>query len=884
MAWYIVCCIALCVNQVCQAQLTVGAVEGSIEVVRGAVAGVPLDIQGPTGSAIQLKSDARGRYFAVVPYGVYTVRAISIDATCRVRVVPLQVSRCDLLSGKNRAVLSGRHPVPGAYNAAQQLLFLAPAAVTEPLDFAGLGNIRLPLISFEASSWTETGFRLNGMDVTDSYQPGRPVLLDDAAADEAVLHQSGPAVAIYLRGPERLWHGGLATEDTGSALTGDNLPAPPDRGLLQRSSVFHWFTRDTAQLSGPLSRWADLSLTGAGQWASQSAPLRSSGTPIGSRILLGNVQGAVRVSSRDRATALYSGSRLDLSNDGWPAAFEPILASRIMPTFYGVDGFENLRETDHLDVVQAGWTHQFNNDRTGVLEARYQYSTAHLNTAPTGAKSAPSSIDLLDPARPDAPLSNLAIRTRHEFEVAYQSGEVRFLHMTHRYAVGAGWEEAQPRNRFQIPFGTDLITVSGQPAFVVRFNAPANTRARVRSSASYAADIIRLAHGISLDLRLGVDHANGEVSGGPVSISWTNPSPRLGIAAPIPRLPRIILRGSYGRTYSRLAGRFLDFADPHSLGAVVYSADTGAPVQRFGGAYSDVVAGLKRPYADEFRLSADFHLPGRSAFSVTLARRDEKNRMAAINTGVPDTSYQPVPVMDPGGDFKPGTFDDQTLVLYKQDPSSLAQDHYTLSNPAGLRALTEAITAEASTRYGFMDFRASFTAEKSFGPTNPGNSAWVNDPGIVGALYSDPNTLIHAAGHPFIDRAFIGKFQAVAHLPQKFGGLELISMVNYLDGLPFARRLLVTGFPQGPFLVDATIRGSPEGGHRAEYVLNWNLRISRDWPVSFGQLRATADILNVLNNGNKIIENDLSGPQFNDRPALGVPPPRMLRLGLRWIF
>jgi outer membrane receptor protein involved in Fe transport len=90
--------------------------------------------------------------------------------------------------------------------------------------------------------------------------------------------------------------------------------------------------------------------------------------------------------------------------------------------------------------------------------------------------------------------------------------------------------------------------------------------------------------------------------------------------------------------------------------------------------------------------------------------------------------------------------------------------------------------------------------------------------------------------------------------------------------------------PQGPFLVDATIRGSPEGGTRAQHVLNWNLRASRDFDVGWGRLTLAADVLNVLNNGDKIVESDLSGPQFNERPAVAIPPPRTLRLSARWSF
>jgi hypothetical protein len=143
-------------------------------------------------------------------------------------------------------------------------------------------------------------------------------------------------------------------------------------------------------------------------------------------------------------------------------------------------------------------------------------------------------------------------------------------------------------------------------------------------------------------------------------------------------------------------------------------------------------------------------------------------------------------------------------------------------------------------------------AVKSFGPSNPGNAPVENDPGILGALYADPNTLVNATGRHVFDRAYVGKAQFTARLPKVLGRLEWSSVVNYMDGVVFGRRLLVTGMPQGPFLLNATVRGSPEGGHRAEYVLNWDMRVSRGFKLRKGSVAVATDFINVTNNGNRI--------------------------------
>jgi hypothetical protein len=845
---------------VCHAQVTLGRVEGTVADANGRAVRGRVDVRNASGASVVVETDAHGRYFVAVPYGAYVIYAVPAGGACVVRVLPLETARCDVKEGERATGESGGTPL-GAYSAAQDVLFQVPAAVTEPLNFEGVVAIRLPFVAGWAAEWTVAAFHLNGMDATDSYQSGRPVMLDDAAAADAVVSRDGFDVGVYLRWPGSEWHEGLATDDTGSVLAGDNLPRGPDRGAVQVADRLRWFTRDTAQVSGPITRWADIFATGTAQWASQTAPLRPDRTAIDSRELFGNVHGRVRF-GRDQIDALYSGSRIDLGSGGWPAGVEAIFASRMMPSFYGVSGFENLRETDHFDLVQAGWTHSFAG-KAGVVEARYQYSTAHLDTsAKTGG---PVGIDLLDPAPVQVPLSNLAIRTRHEFEGAY--------HWRH-FVFGGGWQEAQPRNRFHVP-AVESITAGGQLAYEVVFSAAPETRARIAAFHVSAADSIQLAHGVTVDAGFVVDGARA----GP--IAWTSPSPRIAVAAPAPGFSRLTFRGNYARTYGRLAGRYLDFGNPQSLSAQVYDATGGTLLQRFGGAFSGIAAGLKRPYADEFNLSAELALPAHSAFSVRLLRRDEKNRIAAVNTGLPASSYQPVRMVDPGPDGLAGTFDDQVMTVYAQSPATLGHDFYLLTNPAGLRELNEALIASAGTRIGLAEVHASFAAMKSFGPTNPGNSVWVNDPGVIGGLYSDPNSLINATGHPYMDRAFIGKFQAAVHAPF---GIQVGNIVNYFDGLPFARQLLITGLPQGPFLVNATLRGSPEGGNRAQYGLNWNVRVERSFEFRFGEITAIADVMNVLNNGNKIVESDLTGAQFNSRPALAIEPPRALRLGVRFGF
>jgi hypothetical protein len=302
---------------------------------------------------------------------------------------------------------------------------------------------------------------------------------------------------------------------------------------------------------------------------------------------------------------------------------------------------------------------------------------------------------------------------------------------------------------------------------------------------------------------------------------------------------------------------------------------------RFGGLYSSIAPSLRRPYADEFDAGAEIALPRRSFAAVNLFRRDDKNRIAAADIGIPPQAFTPVTILDPGPDGIPGSFDDQRVTVYQQNPATFGQDRYLLTNPAGLREMYAGVSAEVRTEWRGVSAGASLVAEKSWGPTNPGNAPYSNDPGVVGALLLDPNTAIHAAGRSYFDRAYVGKLHASYRIARL--GIELATVADYLDGLTFARELLIA-LAQGPLLIPATLRGSPEGGNRAEHVTNWNLRVRREFHLPFGSIAGTADVLNVMNAGHAIQENDVTGASFNRRLPIAIQAPRSMRLGFRFDF
>jgi hypothetical protein len=881
------------------AQSTTGAIEGTLRAADGRpVAGAPILITGGGGFRAVIHSASNGEFAVTLPYGRYRLSGATVF------VAPWQTVRIDLAMGASGTVrgvqtgartpgiwadATGGRVYPEAFSLPGLLLSREPSSVTEPLDFAGLSDNRMAVESQRGLSWTDTQYKFQGMDATDSYQPGLPVVWPDVQALDEVVAR-GAEIGAFLAEPGASWHGALSTADTGAALSSNNLPPPAARGLVQQADQFRWFTRDHLEAGGPLTKWADLYASGSGQWASQTEPLAAPGSDRHSRRLLGNARARVRAGERDRFDAAYSGSRMDLSDGGVPAGLEALTGNRMAPSFVLPGGFSGEPETDYSAFVQLGWTHLVSD--SGVVEVRYAYSAAHLDTSttPTGQ----SRIELLGGAVSGAaPLANRAVRPRQEIGAAWQPAALRALGISQRIVAGGGWKTSAPRNRFTTPSNMNLITANGAPAFVVEFNTPLDSREVVRSFSGFVTDHVSLRPSLSLDLGALADFSRGSLPAQSDLIVWNSLSPRAGFAWQAPHAHGLVFRGTYFRLHAPLAGRYLDFGNPNSLGGSVYqwvsdgafqTGGQGNLLLRFGGPYSSISPGLSRPHSDEFDIGAEFPFARRSLASIQLFRRDDKNRIAAIDTGVPAQAFTPVSILDPGPDGIPGTYDDRQLTVYAQNPATLGQDRYLLTNPAGLRMLHAGLLAEAGAEWRRLTLHASFVAEKSYGPTNPGDAADENDPGVIGALYLDPNTAINAAGRSFTDRAYVGKLQASYRLPRAWGGIEVASVADYMDGLAFARQLLVTGLPQGPFLVATTVRGSPNGGNRAEHVTNWNLRLSRRFGLPTGGFTVSADVLNVTDAAHKLQESDLSGPSFNLRLPVAIQAARFLRVELRYEF
>ncbi len=705
-----------------------------------------------------------------------------------------------------------------------------PSTVTNRLEIGGTETAVPALFSAFGASWTENQYRLNGMDVTDPYIPGLPLINPDfdALAEFQVITASKPAVAqasgeslelASPQPPEKL-HGGAQMFASGGALQSNNMDARLQNfdfpGPLRLNSLLD----GSLQLGGKLpAALGTLPFFVAFSTQQVAQNLGGFAAPINTGVNRALIDFAPWSHGSQRLDLLYSGQHVFNSAQG------------AMPT---VAPESTTHGNDNFNQFQARWTRFFR--PAALLSASFGVVNAIVSSSFQNGAQGTSTLDLpLLIFTGPAPLATSGLRTRYEAQSIFQAMFNGPLG-SHSLSVGVDWSRADIVERWYAMGNEEQVLVNGVGSELIRWNTPAQDQQYVQNVSEFVQDSWRPWKWLSLPIGLRIDTSTGQADGANNGIQWTTVEPRLGFTVPL--WPAgLVLQGSWSRYGHVLQGRYLDFGDPAALGGQVFALqnsngtglsqpqDVGALLRVFGGPYSAVAHNIARPYTDEISFGLQENLGNRLTAYVRFVRRDDHRLIALQNTGVPFSDYTPVQYTDPGNDGIYGTADDQALTLYNEKPSALGHDFLLLTNP-GLRATyygTQFLVM-ARVRKSF-EFSVNFTAGKTAAQTAPGNNPFQDDTGFVGTLAIDPNTLVMSQGRTYFDRGYMGKVTGYYAAPH---GFYLAAVASYFDGSPFARLLFVNGFNQGPFFVKATPVGHP-GGFQTELNATIDVRLARDF-------------------------------------------------------
>ena len=802
--------------------------------------------------------------------------ATPLRATPQTRAIDREVSWGTQFSALSISKL------PSARNVWSVLESQEPSTVTDRLDVGGLRTGEAALFGALGASWTENQYELNGFNVTDPYQPGRPLADPDLDALIELQTVSGAKPATFASaGINLTFSTSAATEDlhgaargffSGRSLQSDNLDARLRRFHFPGPERFKHSADGTIQLGGklplPTAAWPFFVSLSTQQL---SKGLGGFAGPIDVRVYRALAEFTPLSRGPQRVDLLYSGQHIFNSREGAEPRLAPSATTRANQNFH---------------QFQARWQRRL--DSTTWLAAGFGVAHAIVSSEIQPGLEGASTIDLpLLTRTGPASLSRAGLRTRYEGNALVQT-----VRANHVLSLGADAQRSSISNRWDSLSGLEQVLVNGVGTEVTRWNTPARAYAHVQNIAAFAQDAWRPLRWLRLPLGLRLDSSSGQAAGTPTGIRWTTLQPRAGLVVPVARAGPV-LRASWSRYAHLFQGRYLDFGNPAALGGQVFSwqdlngdqavqaGEISTLLRVFGGPYSALDRNLARPFTDEVSVGLDQDFSPGIRASVRFFRRDSHRLIGLSNVGVPMRDYTPLSFPDPGNDGIPGNADDQVLTLYNRNSTALGQDFHLLTNPPGQHASFKGFEIRlVKPLLHLWAFSASFTAMRTLAPTSPGNSVLENDTGIVGLLGADPNTLVFASSRTYFDRAFVGKAAGYYFAP---GKVQLATVVKYYDGLPFGRLLFVEGFNQGPFFVRATPRAHP-GGFQTQFNLTVDVRVAREFAVRRGTLSGYLDVFNIQNLNKNTLEGDLTGPMFEARVPLAIQAPRAARLGIEWRF
>jgi hypothetical protein len=780
--------------------------------------------------------------------------------------------------------------MPSGHNTGSLIENQDLSAVTDRIDVGGLWSGIPALFSARgASSWTQNIFLLNGMDITDPYQGGTPLLyadifsldhtrLTNAGHPPEYIHPGG-YLNLVTRGGTNDYHGSLSGFYIHHSLQNSNITKSLQNEGIDENHTFDFFTEGNFSFSGPLIS-EKLSFFTSVTGFDLSRDLAEFDGENKSSLLSGLLSLRYQLSPKSTFRLLWTGQSLNHSSLG---------AGREIP-------FSSTHITSqHFNVIQALWDSHINHQHQfraamGYVQAENDYDFQEKTTLPYSRE-----ILYNTSLGGAAPFAEENLNKKFIFLFNGESIFSKFLGFNHTLRYGLNIQISSSSQDIDVMDNIHLLFFEGQPIQTARYNTPVSHEEKGSHLNLYLQDTLTFSNLFSFYIGAHLSSARAwvpDTQEDQNKINWLNISPRLGLIIPLSRAKTSVLKLSYARYFNTLPLKYLSYGNADALGSLIYAWDDknhdlmfqeneqGELLRREGPLYSSIDPHIQRPYADEAIIS--YKINFKSTWRLALSGFYRKFQLA-VNTkngGVPFSEYDPLYYIDSGDDQIPTNDDDLIFTLYNQKKESLGKDFYLLSN------------IEADTRAAFYygldvnlvknfndDFSIffSFTATNTVGTTNPGNTALENDIGVIGSLFDNPNAMINTEGRPCFDRGYTARLGFKYSAP--FGFL-LSGIVKYYDGQPFSRKIIIKGLNQGPFIIQA----HPSGVSRYEFNSTVDLRLEKRFPFGNSRLRLMLDGFNVLNMGLATQENEWTGPEFPLRYATEIQSPRVFRLGISYEF
>ena len=483
----------------------------------------------------------------------------------------------------------------------------------------------------------------------------------------------------------------------------------------------------------------------------------------------------------------------------------------------------------------------------------------------------------------------------------------------HDFKVGAEHTQSKVINSMSAAGKDYQLRVNNLvPAQVVLLSTPISGDARIATTSMFAQDAWTIHNKLTLNLGVRYDRfvpsrqatsAGGGTFAGtalaakypvlaPHSISavdpqwtWNSVAPRLAAAYSFDQ--KTVVRGSFSRYYHFVNTGMIPGADENVVTTMIFrwndaNTDKDYQVGEEGTLLSiaggpDLVSfdsSIKHPYTDEFVLGFSRELVADFSVSANYIHRRDQDLIHTIQTGIPDSSYSPVTVNDPGPDGVAGNGDDRPLTVFAQNPATFGKELYLETNPNKLGKPNDrtydGFEFVANKRLSHdLQFVASLIAQKMDSLT-PVSDFYTS------GLFFNPNDQVNARGRDPAVEPVLVKLQGTYNARW---GILASGYYRYSQGVVYTRQLVVRGLPQGT----TTVFAEPLGASELPHNHNVDLRIEKRFPVPHAtRVAVSLDVFNLLNASTITAVGTSTGVNLG-RPQVIVNP-RLVRLGVRFTW
>jgi hypothetical protein len=713
------------------------------------------------------------------------------------------------------------------------------------------------------NSWTQTQYRVGGVNITAPDGSGSPFLFPTLgvwervtiATDSMPLGFGAPGLGVTLEPvqPTGSWTGVADYSGAGSGFVSSpssSAPAPPIQTLTGWSHA-------SVLASGPVVA-NRLGIAAALDWT-QSSQIERTGAaePDGRATSL-------------FAHAVYAASQNDsIRAIGWYQRTQ----APFMPTLTSAPTTATTEQT--FTHIQSSWERVAPGLAWQLFGGYSQRDNTRSNSSLPGTLTMERLTD-----GPVPLLADSGDRTDRRWSVGLHAAPTSPPPGGVTNAVQFGANVSGASSRVGAFAGSIGELVDGARARMWTYTSSGIDAHRHETTVSaFVADTIQGGRRVTADIGLAYDGVSGSADGSAQGVTWHTLLPSASLWLGFSDNPRTRVFVAYRRAADALPLDTLAFGDPAAPTGTVSawgSQGIGAIVARVGPgtggnpAFSAIDPALKRPITDELTVGAEYRPNASIRVRLSGIIKNQRDIVQLVNTGVPISSYTLSNIVDgrPEGDVQ--------LPVYNRNPSSFGRDQYLLTNPSDDSATFSGAVLSGDVTQGSWTFLFGATASQTDAvAASRGFHAEENDPEVIGEAYADPNAATSARGRLFFDRAFTIKLASIHRFSH---GFTLGLVARYQDGQPFSRVTVVPGLNQGTDFV----RAYPNGDARFTFTGTLDARLQKGFAAGPARIDAMFDVYNLFNLGYEVEEQIVTGPGF--RTITAIQPPRALHLGVRVSF